>query len=82
MADELPDGPRHVRVITPVTGQCNADNGQLKVLLHLSAHISKSQQNGRPSREEVGGTPPILHTPHENTTRIDALPLSRFEPEH
>lgn len=42
-------------VIGAVAGQCNKDNGKLRVLLYFSAHLSQCQQNWHPFEQAFGG---------------------------
>jgi len=79
-----------------VTGQCVSDEGDLRVLLYFSAHLSLCQQQWHPYEQELWGLlcarrdmvkhlgriPAIIHTDHANLTRLDTLPLERIEPKH
>lgn len=73
--------------IGAATGQCDKDNGKLRVLLCFSTHLSPCQQSWHPFEQEfwgmpcdrryrvkhLGRIPTILHTGHANITRLNAL---------
>ena len=79
-----------------VCGQCDKDNGKLKVLLYVSAHLAEHQRHWHPYEQELWGLlhtkreknkqlgriPCVHHTDHANIARIENLDLNRLEAKH
>ena len=79
-----------------VVGQCDENNGKLKPLLYITAHLKPHQCNWSPYEQELWGLlhgkreknkqlgriPHINHTDHANLARLENLDLNRIEPKH
>lgn len=79
-----------------ITGQCDANNGKILVLLYVSAHLADHQMHWhsyeqelwglltvkREKNKQLGRIPCVNHTDHANLARLESLNLSRIDPKH
>ena len=77
-------------------GQCEKNNGRLRILMYWSGPLSLAQSQWHPFEQEFWGClqlkreivkhfgriPIIMHTDHGSLTRLEYLPLSRVEAKH
>jgi hypothetical protein len=54
-----------------LAGQCSEENGKLKVLLYISAHLADHQQFWHPFEQEFWG---LLHTMREKNKQLGRIP--------
>jgi len=79
-----------------VLGQCEKNDGKLRILLYWSAMLAPVQSQWHPFEQEfwgllqfkreaikhLGRIPLVLHTDHGTITRVEYLPLQRVEAKH